>query len=56
MINQIYLTSWTIDGARVKLTYSDESSFYVDKTDFDRAFGCIISGDKKDIQRDFALA
>ena len=43
----IHLKSWKIEGDRVRLTYEDDTEFYVKKTDFDRAFGCIISGEKE---------
>ncbi|MEE0945554.1 MAG: hypothetical protein U0M42_01845 [Acutalibacteraceae bacterium] len=53
--NRIYLTDWSIDGDRVKLVYSDEDIVYVSKVDFDRAFGAIISAEKHEIVRDFAI-
>ena len=45
--NRIYLSDWSIDGDRVKLVYSDE--------DIDRAFGAIVSTEKHEIVRDFAI-
>ena len=52
----VHLQAWKIEGDRVQLTYADNTGFYVSKKDFDRAFGCIISGEKEVIQRDFAIA
>ena len=53
--NRIYLSDWSIDGDRVKLVYSDEDVVYVKKIDFDRAFGAIVSSEKHEIVRDFAI-
>lgn len=53
--NRIYLTDWSIDGDRVKLVYSDEDIVYVKMVDFDRAFGAIVSAEKNEIVRDFAI-
>lgn len=53
--NKIYLADWDYDGDRVKLLYQDDSILYVKRTDFDRAFGAIVSAEKKDIIRDFAI-
>ena len=44
-----------VDGDRVKLVYSDEDIVYVKKVDFDRAFGAIVSAEKHEIVRDFAI-
>ncbi len=55
MSNQIHLKKWNYDGDRVKLEYHDDSIVYVKKTDFDRAFGCIVSAPKSDVVRDFAI-
>ena len=52
----IHLKSWKIEGDRVRLTYEDDTEFYVKKTDFDRAFGCIISGEKGPIKNDFSIS
>lgn len=49
----ICLKDWQIQGNRVCLTYSDDTSLYISKSDFDRAFGCIISADKNAVIRDF---
>ena len=35
--------------------YSDEDIVYVKKVDFDRAFGAIVSAEKHEIVRDFAI-
>ena len=52
----IHLKSWKIEGDRVRLTYEDDTEFYVKKTDFDRAFGCITSGEKEPIKNDFSIS
>lgn len=52
----LHLKSWKIEGDRVRLTYEDDTEFYVKKTDFDRAFGCIISGEKEPIKNDFSIS
>lgn len=53
--NRIYLADWDYDGDRVKLLYSDDDIIYVTRTDFDRAFGAIVSAEKHEIVRDFAI-
>ncbi len=56
MSNKIYLDNWKpMDNGTVKLTYKDGDEVYVQKTDFDRAFGAIVSTDKDAIVRDFAM-
>lgn len=55
MEDSIYLKNWDYDGDKVKLEYQDDSIVYVKKTDFDRAFGCIVSATKSEIVRDFAI-
>ena len=55
-MDKIHLKSWKIEGDRVLLTYDDNSEFSVLKTDFDRAFGCIISGEKDSIKNDFSIS
>ena len=50
-----YLKSWKIEGDKVLLTYDDNTEFYFLKTDFDRTFGCIISGEKDSIKSDFSI-
>ena len=54
-MKEIYLSTWEIDGDRIKLTYKDKSVLFVKKTDFNRAFGCIVSATKSAVQRDFAI-
>lgn len=54
-MKRIFLDDWQDEGERVKLIYKDGDCFYVSKDDFNRAFGCIVSGEKEDIARDFAL-
>lgn len=55
-MRDIHLKSWNIAGDRVRLTYTDGAEFFIRKTDFDRAFGCIVNGPKEAIQHDFAIA
>lgn len=53
----IHLKGWVVeDQNKVKLTYEDDTVLYVRKADFDRAFGCIVSANKSDVVRDFALS
>ncbi|MCR5636213.1 MAG: hypothetical protein K6F76_03415 [Clostridiales bacterium] len=51
----IHLKSWEIEDDRVHLIYEDDTDFYVRKSDFDRAFGCIVSGEKNAIKNDFSI-
>lgn len=55
MDNRISLEKWSYEGDRAKLVYSDGDVVFVSKKDFDRAFGAIVSADKHDVIRDFAL-
>ena len=55
-MEKIRLKSWKIEGDKVLLTYDDNTEFYVLKTDFDRAFGCIVSGEKDSIKSDFSIS
>ncbi len=56
MSNKVYLDNWKpMDNGTVKLTYKDGEEVYVQKTDFDRAFGAIVSADKDAVVRDFAI-
>ena len=50
-----YLTQWSIEGDRVRLQFLDNSVLYVTKTDFDRAFGCIINLTMEEVLKDFAI-
>lgn len=50
-----YLTKWARNGERIQLEFLDGSILYVKKQDFDRAFGCIISLTKEQVQADFAI-
>ena len=56
MKNDVYLGNWNIEGDKVRLTYRDNTVVFVRKTDFDRAFACMVSCPKSDILRDFAIA
>lgn len=56
MDNNIYLKNWNLENdGRVKLTYRDGAVLYVKKTDFDRAFGPIVSATKDVVAREFAI-
>ena len=46
MSNEIYLKDAEIMGDKVKMIYQDDSELFVSKTDYDRAFGPIISSPK----------
>ena len=50
-----HLKSWEIEGDRVHLIYEDDTDFYVKMSDFNRAFGCIVSGEKNAIKNDFSI-
>lgn len=50
-----FLKNWNYAGEKVCLAYDDGSEVFVSKTDFDRAFGCIVSAPKSTIVRDFAI-
>lgn len=56
MDKKVYLKKWMIIGEKVRLIYKDGSNLIVKKEDFDRAFACMVSCTKGDIQRDFAIA
>lgn len=56
MADKVYLKEWTKEGDRVRLLYRDGMVAYVNADDFNRAFGCIVSGEKENIVRDFAVA
>lgn len=54
--NRINLADWNYDGdKRVKLVYDDGDVLYVTREDFNRAFGAIVSADKHEVIRDFAI-
>ena len=57
MTNNVYLKAWEAnesDGT-VVLTYEDGDIITIQKEDFDRAFGPIVSAPKSDIIRDYAI-
>ena len=43
------------DAERTRLVFSDGEVVFVKKTDFDRAFGTIVSAEKHEVIRDFAI-
>lgn len=47
------LRSWSVRRTFVLLQYSDDSEFFIRKSDFDRCFGAIVSASKDDVKRDF---
>lgn len=51
-----FLKKFKIKGKKVKLIYSDHSSLFVHKVDFDRVFQCMVSCPKHEIKRDFAVS
>lgn len=55
-MKDVFLKKWSEAGDKILLSYEDGTEFYVNKTDFNRAFGCIISRTKDVIRRDFAIA
>ena len=55
MTERIQLNAWTDMGEKVQLGYTDGTILYVWKTDFNRAFGAIISASKEEVIRDFAI-
>ena len=55
MTERINLNAWTDMGEKVQLGYTDGTILYVRKTDFNRAFGPIISASKEEVIRDFAI-
>ena len=55
MTQRNYLTKWERNGERIRLEFLDGSILYVKKQDSDRAFGCIISLTKEQVQADFAI-
>ena len=54
-MNSVFIKSWVDQGSVVKLLYTDGDVLLIRKSDFDRAFGPIISGSKDQIRRDFAI-
>ena len=53
--DKVYLKEWIDEGDKIKLIYKDGDSFYVSKTDFNKAFGCMINCEKEEIRRDFDI-
>ena len=54
-MKDIYLKDWKIVGEIAHLTYEDGSRLLVKKSDFNRAFGCIITATKDIVDRDFTI-
>lgn len=55
MSKDAHLKKATILGGIVELTYDDDTSLIVKKTDYDRVFQCMISCPKSEILRDYAI-
>lgn len=55
-MEKVFLKEWKREGDRVRLIYQDGTELFVRYEDFNRAFGCIVSTEKRAIQRDFAIA
>ena len=53
MSKGIKLTDWVYNGDTVKLNYEDNTSLLVQKTDFDRAMGNIISLSKDKLTKEY---
>lgn len=53
MDKKVYLKKWKIIGKKVKLTYKDRTRLYVKKTDFNRAFQCMLTCPKSIIKPRF---
>ena len=54
-MEKVYLMAWKHEEDRFSLIYLDGSELFVRYEDFNRAFGCIVSAEKADVQRDFAI-
>lgn len=46
------LKGWQVSDNTIILDY-DEGELYVSQSDFNRAFGCIVSSDYETVKRDF---
>ncbi len=55
MGKKVHLKKYKVKGKKVKLIYQNGTSLIVRKTDFDRAFQCMVSCPKSEIKRDFAI-
>ena len=53
MSKGIKLKNWVYNGDTVKLNYEDNTSLLVQKTDFDRAMGNIISLSKDKLTKEY---
>lgn len=54
-MKDVFLKKWAYAGDKVRLVYKDGTEVFVATTDFNRAFGCIVSAPKADVVRDFSL-
>lgn len=54
-MKDVFLKKWECAGDKVRLVYKDGTEVLVAATDFNRAFGCIVSAPKSDVVRDFSL-
>ena len=53
--DKVYLKEWIDEGEKIKFVYEDGDSFYVSRVDFNRAFGCLIMGEKDEIKEGFDI-
>ena len=53
--DKVYLKEWIDEGDKIKFVYEDGDSFYVSRVDFNRAFGCLISGEKDEIKEGYDI-
>lgn len=56
MDKNVYLKKYKVKGEKVKLIYQNGTSLFVRRTDFDRAFQCMVTCPKSEIKRDFAIS
>ena len=53
MLKKVKLKDWVYVGNKVKLNYDDNTSILIQKTDFDRAFGNIVSIPKEILTKEY---
>ena len=53
MLKEVRLKDWICVGNKVKLNYDDNTSILIQKTDFDRAFGNIVSIPKETLTKEY---
>lgn len=55
MSERIFVASWHYSGDKVELNYSDGTTVFVRKSDFDRTTMTMFNATKDEIIRDFAI-